>query len=391
MTVPSGQPPMRLAYLGDPNSRHTRHWLAFFLDRGHQVHLLVPAHDNIADGLDRRVRVERFTAWPRVPVRGLGSLVTAVALRRLLRSLRPDVLHAHALSRYGVAGWLSGFHPYVLTVWGSDVLVVMRRSATSRLRARLALGGADLVTGGSQELIRAAIESGAHADRTQYVHFGVDTERFTPHGEASDLGRRLGLEGRRVVLSNRAIVPLYRQRVVVEALPQLAPDVVVVMTRHGGREDEIAAVLARARELGVEERVRILPQVDDRDMPDLYRLADVVVSVPASDGGPISVAEALSVGRPVVATDLPSVREWLADLEPSWLVPLDDPNAVARTIRAILGRPPAELEELAARGRAAVEGRASLRDNMLRMEGLYRQLAARHPRGRPRHRTVGLA
>src|SRR4029077_20756029 len=41
-------PPMRLAYLGDPNELHTRRWLAFFAERGHAVHLLV-RHDTVLE------------------------------------------------------------------------------------------------------------------------------------------------------------------------------------------------------------------------------------------------------------------------------------------------------------------------------------------------------
>ena len=97
-------------------------------------------------------------------------------------------------------------------------------------------------------------------------------------------------------------------------------------------------------------------------MPDLYRLADVVVSIPASDGGPVTVAEALAVGRPVVATDLPSVREWLAELDPEALVPVDDVAATAAAVETVLSRGPDERHERAARGRAAGGGEGRLAD-----------------------------
>src|SRR5713101_8325412 len=123
-----GDRPLRLAFLGDPASPHTRRWMEFFVERGHEVHLLIPAHDGVTRTVDPRVRVQTFTAWPKVPVRGVGSLVTAVSLRRILARIQPDVLHAHFLTRYGFAAWLAGFHPYVVTVWGSDVLLVLPES-----------------------------------------------------------------------------------------------------------------------------------------------------------------------------------------------------------------------------------------------------------------------
>ena len=166
----------------------------------------------------------------------------------------------------------------------------------------------------------------------------------------------------------------------------LPADVVACMTMHLAKEDELARVRSRAAELDVAHRVRIVPEQPESTLPDLYRLADVVVSLPVSDGGPTTVAEALASGRPVVATDLPSVREWLGELDPDALVPPDDPRATARAILRELERAPAERQALGERGRAAVEARASEQRNMDEMESLYRGLARRRSGGPRRTR-----
>ena len=44
-------------------------------------------------------------------------------LRRVVREIAPDVLHAHYVVEHGFYGLVAGFHPYVVTAWGSDVLV----------------------------------------------------------------------------------------------------------------------------------------------------------------------------------------------------------------------------------------------------------------------------
>jgi glycosyltransferase involved in cell wall biosynthesis len=116
-------------------------------------------------------------------------------------------------------------------------------------------------------------------------------------------------------------------------------------------------------------------------MPDFYRLADVVVSVPESDAGPITLVEALAVGRSTVCSDLPPVREWLDDLDPSAVVPVGDAGATAAAVERMLARGPAEQADFARRGRRAVEERADQNRCMAQMEAFYRQLAAR---GRPR-------
>jgi len=268
----------------------------------------------------------------------------------------------------------------VVSVWGSDILITARSTWRARLHTRVALRGADLVTGNSEHLVKAAIAAGARAERTHYINFGVDTERFCPGPEPVELRARLGLEGRRVIFSPRTIAPLYHHETVIAALGQLPQDVVVLMTRYLANATELEALETQAAELGVAERMIVVDTVAYGEMPDLYRLADVVVSLAASDGGPITVIEALATGRPVVATDLPAVREWAAELDPAALVPVADAEATARAIEHLLSLSPSERDELSRRGRGAVEERAGERANMERMELLYRELAARSRR-----------
>jgi glycosyltransferase involved in cell wall biosynthesis len=294
-----------------------------------------------------------------------------------LRRIAPEILHAHYLTGHGWHARLSGFRPYAITLWGTDILVTARATRRGRLYARWSLGPAGLVTGDSEELVRAAVAAGARAERTHLVQFGVDTGRFSPGPDPAALRERLGLAGRRVIFSPRSIAPLYRHDVVLEALARLPADVCVVMTRHIARESEVEALQRRAAELGLSDRLVMVPKVDHAEMADFYRMADLAVSVPMSDGTPVTLLEALSAGRPVVASDLPSVREWLGDLDPASLVPVGDVAATARAIGATLGRPAAERLDFAERGRRLVDERASHDASMAAAEALYRELLRR--------------
>jgi glycosyltransferase involved in cell wall biosynthesis len=371
--------PLSLAFLGDPNSVHVRRWLGCFSDRGHRITMLVPDGQVIVPGLLPAISVERFVPFSRQRERLLGGLESRRALSRLLRRVDPDVLHAHYVTGNAWHAWISGFHPYVVTVWGSDILATDHRGPRGRFYARAALRAADIVTGGSEHLVRAAIAAGARPERTQYIHFGVDTERFSPGPDPAALRARLGLGRCRVLLSSRIIAPVYRQNVVVRALAHLPSDVVALMSSYHADPNEVASIQELAGQLGVADRLRIVDPLDDSEMPELYRLADVVVSIPASDGGPVTVAEALAVGRTVVATDLPSVREWLAGLDPEALVPVDDVAATVAAVEKVLSRGTDERHDRAARGRAAVAAKADWRTNMDRMEAIYRELATRRP------------
>ena len=376
-TTELGERPLVLAFLADPNSIHTRRWVGWFAARGHHVTMLVAAGVDLEPGLPDSIAIARFTPYTSSRIHLLGAIRARRSLAAELRQIAPDFLHAHYLTGHGWHARMSGFRPYAITVWGNDILITARSTRRGRLYARWSLGPAGLVTGDSNELVQAAVAAGARADRTHLVQFGVDTARFSPGPDPADLRARLGLVGRRVIFSPRSLAPLYRHDVVLDALASLPADLYVVMTRHLAEESEVAALQTRAAALGLADRIVIVPKVAHGEMADFYRLAEVVVSVPFTDGTPVTLLEALSSGRPVVATDLPSVREWLSELDPGSLVPVGDVAATARAIAAALTRSAAERTELALRGRQLIEEKAGHDRNMALAESLYRGLLRR--------------
>jgi glycosyltransferase involved in cell wall biosynthesis len=373
-------PPLRLAYVADPNSTHTRRWIAFFARQGHEVHLLDGFGTELAPGLDERIRVHRYDGSPAARFPGASVTRARANLRKLLDQVRPDVLHAFFVRRYGWQAAVSGFHPLVVSPWGSDLL----RVAPSALRARLwnwwALHSADVVTVSSDWMRTVSERSGARRDRVQVVPHGVDTVRFAPGPIDSALRERLRTDGSPVVASLRAIRPLYRHDVVVEALaePQLrSRRPIVVMSARGADPVHLASLEARADQLGVSGQLRILDDVSHDELPALLRLADVVLSVPETDSLPLTVLEAMACGRPIVVSDLPAVTPVVSHVDPlatGLIAPVGDAAATAAAIDRALALQPAEKAALGAAFRELVVKTADYETSMARMEGLYRAL-----------------
>src|SRR5574337_1730923 len=317
---------MDLVFFARPSSVHTVRWIDGLRARGHRVEL-VP---NDEDGARGALKVRR-------------------ALRHLLRVRRAAgrpgaILVVMFLPAGGRAVALLGLHPRIAIAGGSDIYLSSGGSWRWRLRATQQawfLHGCDAVVATSRDLQRAAVAAGARRELASCVPFGVGLDRFRPGPPSAELARSLDLEGRRVLLSSRAIAPIYNQATVVEALTGLPQEVVVVMTEQGAVAPERERIRRLARAHGVSERVRIIPPVPEEEMARLYDLAEVVLSVPSSDGSASTIQEALACGRPIVATDLPSAREWLGALDPQSLVAVGDPAGTAAAIRRILDLPPA--------------------------------------------------
>ena len=379
-TVTAGER-LSLAFLGDPNSIHLRRWVSFFAERGHRVTLLVPEGLELEPGLADSIEVERFRRFnPRSLFAPVGFLRSRASIRSAVARVRPDIVNAHFLTVHGWHAWMAGFHPYAVTLWGSDIYVGPRKWRAVGMMAGLTLRAADQVMADSEDLRRGAEELGARPDRTELIGWGVDVARFSGGPAPAALRSRLGLDGRRVVFSPRAIAPLYRQNVVVDALARLPSDVSVVMSRHNADPAEVAAIERQAASLGLADRLVLVPGIAHSEMPDFLRLADVVVSVPASDSTSVTTLEAMACERQVVAADLPSVREWLGDLDPALIVPVDDVAATALALGRALGRSAVERSEIGRRGRAIVQARADQAASLGAVEKLYLRLVGKPAR-----------
>ncbi len=368
--------PMRLAHLGDPNSIHVRRWMAYFVERGHEVSLLEGFGADIEAGLDPRIRVVRYRAGrSRIP--GLGAWRTRRSLRSALSSVNADLLHAHFVRRFGWQAAAAGFHPLVVSGWGSDVLVGRLRTWRVRWRDRRTLRSADLVTVTNPFMRDAIVANGARPDRVALVQHGVDTERFQPGPPDAALLARHGLTDRRIVLSPRAIRPLYRHETVLAAFAVTPPDAVLVMSALEADPSTLDAVRRQATELGIQDRVLILERIGPDELPDWYRAASVVLSVPESDSFPVTLQEAMATGTPLVVGDLPPTRAVLGELAPESLVPIGDVQATAQALRRALEAGPDERARVASVLREWAVREADYETNMARMETLYRGLIGR--------------
>ena len=295
-------------------------------------------------------------------------------IRRLLRELRPDVVHAHWLCGFACFAALAGAEPLVAMAWGSDVL---RADRLKRLANRIALRRATLAMADSQALVDAMADLGAGARRRMLMSWGVDLDHFRPaeRGRGRRCGPSLGLPDGRVVLSPRSLMPLYNPRVIVDAFELLAdelPDVQLVLKHMGTDRPDVGP-------LRYPDRVHVIGHVPYERMVEWYQAADVCVSVASSDSSPRSVWEAMASGTPCVVSDLPWVHELIEHERDALVVPID-PRPVAAAIRHVLEDPDLAAE-MARRASELVAAHHCQAVEMDRVAERYRTLAGSSPSG----------
>jgi glycosyltransferase involved in cell wall biosynthesis len=302
-------------------------------------------------------------------------------VRRLARQLCPDVVHAHNAWGPGWYGAFTGLHPLLIHAYGGDVLPE-QYAGRPKLQRRLtawACRTADRVIVTGRHMIEAAGGLGIPRDRLFLLARGVDLERYRPHRDTVDLRARLGLAGASpVILSPRYQVDeaLYNLDIVIEAFAALRarfPEAVCVQLYDPGRERGRLRLEQLAVLRGVAEGYRLVPMAGNDAMPMFYNMADVVVSVPSSDGFPVTVLEASACGAPLVVSNLPYCKEWFVHGENGLVVPSRDTKALEDAMALVCGSPDLR-RRFGAAGRRLVEERADYQRCMDALEALYFQL-----------------
>ena len=130
---------MRLCFISNPNSIHTQRWVHYFAGRGHEVHLIGDKPPAAAPPPG----IHFYDLTSQTNARKLRYLLWSQQVRRLMQTIQPDVLHAHQVASAGWLGAAAGWHPFLVTSWGSDLLVGPRRSWVQRQLARWVLRQAD--------------------------------------------------------------------------------------------------------------------------------------------------------------------------------------------------------------------------------------------------------
>lgn len=363
---------MKILYVSDPDSPYTRRWLNWFAIHGHTVLLAA----------DNPVRVEwaDINIYPfadRFNISILKYLVWSYSLRRLIAQLKPDILHAHRVSSAGWVAAFSNFHPLVVTPWGSDLYLHPDRSLLAKWLAKFVLKKADLITADSMDLCIQAIRFGANPLHTHVIQWGVDLHAFTPGTKSLALIDQLKISTGPIILIPRAVKPLYNLDVIAETIPIIRehfPGVIYLFRDYNTDQGYKISIENLISKLKADKSVRWLERVEPwKKNADVYRLADLVISIASSDGTPGSVLEAFACGIPVIASDLPSLREWIEDGKNGLLVPPREPQALASAILNLL-KQPAMMERFRSANLSLVRQRADHEIEMHKMENLYQEL-----------------
>jgi glycosyltransferase involved in cell wall biosynthesis len=270
-------------------------------------------------------------------------LAQAWASWRLMQRERFDAIHAHWAVPQGVVAALLKRRfgtPVVTTTHGGDIYAL--RSGAARAIKRWALRSSDRVTAVSSSLKREVEALGIDAGRIDVLPMGVDASTFTPAARSESLRRELNPSGGPVLLFVGRLAEKKGARYAIEAMPAILrehPDARLVLVGDGPERQSLSQL---ASALGIEASVTLMGAVANGELPEYYRVADLLVgpSIVADDGDregvPVVFAEAMASGCPVVTTDAGGITDAVIRGETGVMVAQRNSDDLAATITSLL-------------------------------------------------------
>jgi glycosyltransferase involved in cell wall biosynthesis len=340
----------KLLVMGDARSVHIERWCRYFADVGFEVALFS------LEPCDISFSGKFYSAKSRTSIGLIKYWLATKDLLHVLDEFEPDIVNAHFIASYG---WMASFCsrcPVIATAWGSDLLILPRKSFIHRRRVIRALEHAACCTVDSGNLYASAAQY-MDEERIVRVVMGVDRDFFnTAKPEESTTSGSLR------VIAPRGLDDVYDPETIINAAELLKGkvDFQIDLLGKGPRAQKIKKQI---EDKSLSEIINLQPFQPHDKFAQKLKNYDIYLSASLSDSTSVALLEAMTVGLFPVVSDIEGNREWIED----GVNGITFPPGAAESLMVALQRAAAmksEFESVAKINRDRVEGEAIWENNM---------------------------
>ena len=349
--------PVKIVMLADSRSVHVRRWARSLVDRGIKLTLISLGGDDVE-------KVDLI----KVPFSGnrrLDFLRRAEYVKNLINQIAPDVVHAHYTSSYGYWGMKSGFRPFLLSIWGTDI-VEFPSNIISRTFLRRIINSATAISATSEYLRGVATKLMNNNRIPVYViPFGVEIGPMETKKTNSDTVRLIYTKGHHKRYGPDILLKAFK------ALQGEYPSISLTLAGEGRMTSQLKKMAA---DLGIADKVEFTGFIDNNKIPETLAAHDIFVMPSLQEGFGVASLEASAAGLPTIATNVGGIPEVVVDGKTGLLVPPVDVKALADAVLR-LSEDAGLRHDLGRNARAFVEERYDWNKNVDQMIDLYESLA----------------
>ncbi len=361
---------MKIIYFSTSYSPHDHRFLSGLAKTEHKVYFvrLEPATSESEDRIVPTEIEQVIWAGGKNAFRWREVPKYVRSLRKVIKDIQPDVLHAGPIQTVGLIAVLTGFHPLLMMSWGFDLMEDVYRNRWWEWVTGFVLKRSTFFTSDAQVTRNKAVEYGMNPDRTIVFPWGVDLGHFKPNPTAKKQEDVLTL------FCNRSWEPRYGVDVLARAFVRAAkskPELRLILLGGGSMGRDLRRILTAG---GVIDQVLFGGYISQKELPRYYNMVDIYISPSHVDGSSVSLMEAMGCGLPCLISDIPANKEWVTDDENGWLFPDGDTSALTEVILRVAEKRDT-LVEIGSASRRVAEARADWTKNFKKLLDAYERTA----------------
>lgn len=362
----------RILILSDINSAHTQKWCVALAQNGFNIgvfSLTFPnnkwyeGYENISVFCPIRFKKEIFHSSA---ITKLKYLKTVPTLKKVIREFAPDIVHAHYATSYGLIGAVAGFHPYLISAWGSDLMDFPYKNGINFRLLKHILKKADRILATSK-ILADHVEKFTSKE-VDIIPFGVDLKKFAPNETKSIFSKNDMVIG--VVKSMEEI---YAIDTVIKTFFQLNnkypnSNLKLLLAGSGSRDEEYKQLVNK---LHIKSKTVFTGRILYEDVVNYYNMIDIFVNVSYNESFGVSVLEASACELPVVVSKIGGLIEVVEENKTGLFVEAGSISSLCDALEKLIYD--TELRsKMGKAGREFVSKNYDWKKSVLEMESIYR-------------------
>lgn len=354
-----------ICYLADGSSPHTIKWCDYFKKRGYNIHVL-----SLNGGKIDGVTVHNFDAnvveqRNKGLLKKMGRIKFIGEMKRTLKEINPDLLHAQYASSYGFLGTLLKKHPYAISVWGTDIYEFPNNGFVQKQIIKHNFRKADYIFTNSRAMAR---EVNKYTNKNVDVtFFGVDMERFKPVKVEKDDTFVVGIV--------KSLEKRYGIEYLIKAFKLLKDEYPnkKLLLKIGGSGQNSDNLVNLVDELDLKNEVEFLGRIAPDNIAKTFCSFDVTVFPSLREGFGVAAIESQACEVPVIVTNVGGHPESLDNNKTGFIVESKNPEQIKEKIVTLMNDEKLR-KDMGKQGRKFVKANYEVNQNFHDIEELYNKI-----------------
>lgn len=323
---------MKVLLLSDINSTHTKRWAIDLTQKGLKIALFsfVAPTDNWYEKYGIHVDylgLKKKSIGGTKPLQLYKYIYLLPKVKKLIQNFKPDIIHAHFLTSYGVLASKLNFHPYIISVWGSDVFYDLENHSLLQNKMKNAIINADMVCSTSKIMTTPLLP---YRKDIEVIPFGIDTNLFKPTSKRPEFPLIIG--------TVKGLKSIYGIEKLIRAFSQLNSsnefNNIELHIYGDGHEKENYITLVN--QLNLSKKIIFKGSIPNSEVPKALNSFSIFANLSEFESFGVSILEASSCALPVIASNVGGIPEVVENEKTGFLVEKDSVEEIVKAMKNLL-------------------------------------------------------